>query len=783
MSNYINKVVVMGAGVMGASLAGLFASVGVEAVMLDIVPPQGLTEEEKAKGLTENSPEYRNRFSIAGYEKAKKPRNMMLYSEEAIKNLRYGNTTDNMDEIKNADWIIEAVSENINVKQIVLKQIEPHIKPGAIVSSNTSGVNVHSIVDGLGDNLKKCFMGTHFFNPPRWMALFEMIPTKWTDMNLYKKMEKFAEDVLGKVVVHAKDTPNFVGNRIAVYGGIQAMKLGRQFGFDIPTLDFLTGPIMGNPKSATCKTADMVGLDIFLDVAGNVLNDPNIPQSEKEEYDPPQFFKEMVSAGIIGDKAKKGFYKKEMIDGKRTTLCYDIDTKTYVNKKADTFETVEAAKASGNKYAYMNWGDTPEQKFTYERNKRLILYSARITPDIVDDYKEIDKALVAGFNREVGVFQLWDKLGVERCIAAWEADGEEIPKWVKDRVAAGKVNFYEEGAVDSKYLTLKNCNVVKGNADASIKDIGDGVLCVEFHSTLAPVNPITQTVSDMLNEATEMLKGDNWVGLVVGTEGKTFCAGADLLTIYGLADEKDWDGLDKRIRGLQAMMLGLKYAARPVIAAPFQQTLGGGAELVMHCTAAVPHTDTFMGLVEVGVGLLPAGGGCAEMLVRQMERCYNDQKKSRYDAILQTWQNIATARVNVGADASVDAGYLSRGTYIERNKGKLFQSAKDMVLHTAKMGYRPGCEPTIKVSGEYGYGAIQYRMLMMRNGNFTSDYDFHLSDKIARVVTGGNLPYGTEVPLQHIRDMEREAFKSLCGEEKTKERIQGMLLNNKPVRN
>lgn len=782
MSNYINKAVVMGAGVMGASLAGLLASVGVEAVMLDIVPPKGLTDEEKAAGLTEQSPEFRNRFGIAGYERAKKTRNMMLYSKGAVKNLRYGNTTDNLDEIDDADWIIEAVSENISVKQIVLKQIEPHIKPGAIVSSNTSGVNVHNIVDGLGDNLKKCFMGTHFFNPPRWMALFEMIPTKWTDMDLYKKMQAFAEDVLGKTVVHAKDTPNFVGNRIAVYAGVQALLLGQKYGFDVPTIDLITGPIMGHPKSATCKTADMVGLDVFIAVAGNVLA-VTTDEREKVEYDPPQFLKDMVADGLLGDKVKSGFYKKEMIDGRRTTLCYDIGTKTYIQKKADPLAAVEEAKSSGNKYEYMNFGDAPEQKYTYEMNRAFILYAARLVPEIADDYKEIDKALTAGFNWEAGPFQLWDKLGVERCIAAWEADGEAIPQWVKDRVAAGKVNFYEKGGEVSKFLTLKNCNVVKGNEDASIKDIGDGVLCLEFHSTLAPVNPLNTNTGEMVMEATELLKGDDWVGLVIGNEGKTFCAGADLLTIYGCADDKDWDTLDKLIRDLQNSAKALKYAARPTVAAPFQQTLGGGCEITMQCVAAVPHTDTFLGLVEVGVGLVPAGGGCAELLLRYMDKCYNEEKKSRYDALMACWQNIATAKVNVGADAAIEAGYLNKGTYVERNKAKQIQSAKDMVLHLAKFGYRPGCEPTIKVMGDYGYGALAYTMAMMKNGNFASDYDYHISKKIAHILTGGNLPYGAEVPLQQIRDLEREAFLSLCGEEKTRDRIMSMLTNNKPLRN
>ena len=779
MSNYINKAVVMGAGTMGATIAGLLASVGVEAVMLDIVPPNGLTDEEKALGYTEQSPEFRNRFGKIGYDRAKNPRNNALYAKSKIKNLRYGNTTDNLDEIKTADWVLEAVSEKVAVKQIVLKQIEPYIKPGAIVSSNTSGVNVTSIVDGLSDNLKKCFMGTHFFNPPRWMALFEMIPTKWTDKALYANMQKFAEESLGKVVVHAKDTPNFVGNRIGVFAGVAALKLGEKFGYDVPTIDLLTGPIMGHPKSATCKTADMVGLDVFLDVAGNVLASTTDAR-EKVAYDPPQYLKDMVTDGHLGDKVKHGFYKKEMVDGKRTTFCYDAATKTYIQKKADDVPSIGEAKGAGNKFEYMTYGDTKEQKFTYEFNKTLLLYAGSLVPEIADDFREIDKALTAGFNWDLGVFQLWDKLGVRRSCDAWAADGETIPQWILDMLASGKESFYQGAVEESKFLKLSGCNVVKGNDDASIRDLGDGVLCCEFH---APANAIGEGIGNMMLEATEMLKTDDWVGLVIGNEGKNFCAGADLFTILGLSQDKEWEKLDALIRALQAGTKALKFAARPTVSAPFQQTLGGGCEVAMHCAASVPHTDTFMGLVEVGVGLLPAGGGCSELLVRMMDRCYNDQKKSRFDAIVACWQYIMTGKVNVGGDAAVEAGYLSKGTYVERNKAKQIQSAKETVIWMANHGYRPGAEGTIKVTGDYGYGAIAYNLLMMKNGNFASDHDYLIGSKIAHVVTGGDLPYGTEVSIDQIRDLEREAFLSLCGEEKTQDRIVGMLTNGKPVRN
>jgi len=601
MSKNINKAVVIGAGVMGASIAGLLASVGVQVTMLDIVPPKGLTEEEKAKGYTEQSFEFRNRFGLNGLANIKNPKNNMLYCKKAIQNVRIGNTTDNLEYIREADWIVEAASENIAVKQSVFKQIEPYRKADAIVSSNTSGVSVHKIVDGLSDDLKKYFMGTHFFNPPRWMALFEMIATKWTDKDAYARMQEFAENTLGKVVVNAKDTPNFVGNRIGVFAAVTALRLSDKYGYDIPTLDALTGPIMAHPKSATCKTCDMVGIDILSHVADNVL-EVSTDEREKVEYSLPQWVKDMVTDGLLGDKVKKGFYKKEVIDGKKTTLCFDPVTKTYISKKADEVPSIEAANGSDNKYAYMTYGDTQEQKFTYEFNKTVLLYAARLVPEIADDFREIDKALTAGFNWNLGVFQMWDKIGVRKSVEAWQADGEVIPKWVLDLLASGKEKFYEGAVTTSKYITLKGTTEVAGNENASIRDIGDGVLCLEFHST---GNAIGEATGEMIFKAIDLLQGDDWMGMVIGNEGKNFCAGADLVTIVNLAQDKEFDKLNELIIGLQEGTKALKFAPRPIVSAPFGQTLGGGCEVSIHCPACVPHTDTFMGLVEVGVGLVP----------------------------------------------------------------------------------------------------------------------------------------------------------------------------------
>lgn len=782
MYKNINKAVVFGAGVMGASIAGLVASVGVEVVLLDIVPPQGLNDEEKAKGFTEDTYEFRNRFALAGLDRIKKPRNNMTLSKGAVKNVRVGNTTDNLDEIDNADWIVEAVSERIDIKQSVLKQIAPHRKADAIVSSNTSGVNCTNIVSPMDDEFKKYFMGTHFFNPPRWMALFEMIPTQWTDKGAYERMKYFAENGLGKVVCNAKDTPNFVGNRIGVFAAVTALRLAEKYDYDVPTLDKLTGPIMGHTKAATARTCDMVGNDILCAVAGNVLA-VSTDEREKVEYDPPKYVKDMVADGCLGDKTKHGFYKKEIIDGKKTTLAYDWKNKTYIQKKADEIPAMDAAKeheGADNKFQFMCFGDTKEQKFTYEFNKTLMLYAARLVPEIADDFKEIDKALNSGFNWPYGVFQMWDELGVRKTCDAWAKDGEEIPKWVLDMLASGQEKFYKEGAKEYKFLSLTQTKEIKGNDDASLRDLGDGVLCCEFHCT---ANAIGEGIGEMLLSGVDMLSTGEWAGMVVGNEGKNFCAGADLFTIYSLATDKEWDKLDALIRKLQGGTKALRLAPCPTVSAPFGQTLGGGCEVAMHCQASVPTTDCFMGLVEFGVGLVPAGGGCSELLRREMDRCYDTAKTARYNAIKGVWQNIAMAKVNMSADFAIENGYLDKGTYIERNKEKQLESAKKQVLWMRDHDYRAGADPTITVSGDYGFGAISYDILMAKNGGFMSDHDVKIATKIAHILTGGDLPYGAEVPLQQIRDLEREAFLSLAGEEKTQERIMGMLSNGKAVRN
>lgn len=779
MSKVINKAAVLGAGVMGAGIAALLAGTGVQVSLLDIVPPQGVTDEEKAKGLTQDTPAFRNKFALAGLKNITSPKTNMLFSKDKAKNIRIGNLTDNLEYLEDADWIIEVVVERLDVKKNVMQTISEHCKKTAIITSNTSGVSITRIVEDMPKDIKVRFMGTHFFNPPRFMGLFEIIPTPWTSRQAVDVMADFAANRLGKTVVYAKDTPNFVGNRIGVYAAVQTMQLTEKYGYDFPTADFLTGKVMGHPKSATFKTADLVGLDILANVSKNVLESSK-DEKEIAEYSLPEYVKQLVSAGALGDKAKQGFYKKDIINGKKVTLTYDYDEKDYKAVKAEKFESVDAALASSNKYEAMAYGETEECKFYWECLKKTLLYSAALVPEIADDFREIDKALRSGFNWEIGPFQTWDKLGVRKSVEKMIAEGETVPKWVLEMLENGKETFYAKGGERSEFIVLKGCNVVEENEDATIRDIGDGVLCLEFHSK---GNAINETVGNTMIKAADMLSNDEWNGMVIGNNGKNFSAGADLVTIVNLAQDGEFETLNQLIRMLQNATSSLKYAPKPIVAAPFGAAYGGGCEVTMHCRGVVPFVETYMGLVETGVGLIPAGGGCTELTIRAMERCYNGQKKSRFDAIKAVWKNIMTSNVNMSAYAAIEAGYLSKGTYVEMRREKLIDSAKREALHMAEHGYHPEAPATIKVMGDYGKGAILSDIEFMRGGGNMSDHDVFIGKHIANIICGGNLPYGVEISAQQMLDLEREAFLSLAGTQKTQDRIIGMLMNGKPVRN
>lgn len=780
MDRKINYAAVLGAGVMGSGIAGVLAAAGVHVLLLDIVPG-ALTDKEKAQGFTEQSYEFRNRFALAGLKNLKNPRTGMLFSKEQADLIEVGNMTDDMDKLAKCDWIIEVVVERLDVKQSVMAQIAAHRKPGSIVSTNTSGVSIQAICDGEDDEFCSHFLGTHFFNPPRYMKLFEIIPTPDTDPAVVKFMDEFAARELGKGVVYAKDTPNFVGNRIGTYAVLDAMRLMEAYGYNIPTLDVLTGPVMGRPRSASFKTADMVGLDIFHHVAQNVQDNVSDPQ-ERTLYALPLFVNDLLAAGALGDKAKHGFYQKTVVDGKKVRLAYDLAAKTYAPLEAEDLPAVKEALRSENKYAAMAYGEAKENRFYWETLKHVLLYSAAKVPGIADDFKMIDKALIWGFNWEKGPFQIWDELGLARSVKKMQEEGDVVPAWVLDKLARGESRFYAQQAEKSPFLVLdhKVQPVVAESEAASLLDIGDDVLCLEIHSK---GNSIVEATMDMLQRGLDELETGNWKGMVIGNQGKNFSAGADLSVILKLATEGQWDTLNTLIAKLQRTTSALKYAPRPVVAAPFAMTLGGGAEIAIHTSAATPFGETYLGLVEAGVGLLPAGGGTKELLVRSVAKCADQSKMSLLPAVKKAWKMIATAQTSTSGFDAVSKGFLSADTHVVMQKERLLERAKQKVLEMDAWDYHAPAAHSVKVLGEYGRASILYDLELMEKGNFVSLHDSLIARKIAWVLTGGGLPAGTEVAEDYLLDLEREGFLSLCGEEKTRQRIEYMLTKGKPLRN
>ena len=780
MSKIVTKACVIGSGVMGANIAALLASVGMQVTLLDIVPFNGLDEKEKAAGLTEDSLEFRNRLVDGAIAKLKKDKQMPLYSKGAIKNIRVGNTTDNLDLMGDADWIIEVVVERLDIKKNMLKTIEAHAKADAIITSNTSGVSITKIVEDMDDSFKARFMGSHFFNPPRWMGLFEMIPTQWTSKETIETMAHVGGDILGKTCVYAKDTPNFVGNRIGCYGAAQVMQLTEKYDYDLATVDYITGAVMGHPKSATFGTGDMVGMDIIANVSKNVI-DSSKDDKEIKEYTMPSYVIELMEKGFLGNKTKQGFYKKAVIDGNKVKYQWNYKTHDYdvIDGKV-SLDTVKAALKSDNKYEAMAYGEEKECKFYWDCVKGICLYSAKLVPEIADDFREIDKAIRTGYNWEDGPFQIWDKIGVRRAVERMQAEGETVAQWVLDMLAKGQETFYTAADAKSPYIKISGTNVVSENDDCSLRDLGDGVLGLEIHCTGNAIGPL---VGDIVYEAIDRMDREDWKGMVIGNDGKMFSAGADLLTIWQMGCDKEFDDLEKLIRKLQGATSAMRYSKKPIVAAPFGQTLGGGCEVMMHCTTAVPFIETYSGLVEVGVGLIPAGGGTTELTRRLMERCFGEAKTDRYNAIMTAFQYIATAKMNMSAYEAIENGYLSKDTFVEMTRDKLISTAKREVLTLADRGYMPPVKQTVKVVGEFGYGMLLAGIEMARGSGQMSEHDEYISKFIARAITGGDLPYGTEVSIDQLHDIECEGFLALAGTEKTQDRIMHMLSNGKPLRN
>lgn len=800
MEKRIKKAAVIGAGVMGAGIAAHLANVGIPTYMLDIVP-KSLTPEEEKKGLTLQDSTVRNRLAANSKKALLKAKPAHLYQKENEELITVGNTEDHIHYLSEVDWIIEVVVENLKVKKIVLETIENQRKPGSIVSSNTSGVSINEMVEGRSDEFKKHFLGTHFFNPPRYMKLLEVIPSKYTDPEIVKLINDFGEKVLGKGIVLAKDTPNFIANRIGTYGLMVTIHEMEKMGLRVDEVDVITGPLMGRPKSASYRTLDMVGLDTFVHVANNVLDVTN-DEDEKNAFTMPKFVLDMVEKGWIGDKNKQGFYKKVKTDKGKEILVLDYKTMEYVPKaklKSASVDMAKQGKTLKAKLKSLIYGKDNASLFAWNSLKKVLLYSGNKLSEIADDIVNIDNAMKWGFNWELGPFEIWDAIGVEKSVARMKEEGDAIPEFVVKLLESGKSGFYEKKEINRFYFSidgkseeiaqnseiislsdLKEQNkVIKSNSGASLIDIGNNVALLEFHS---PNNAIATDIISMIDQSVEEVS-KNYRGLVIGNQGKNFSVGANLMLVLMEAQDEGWDELDLMVRMFQNASLKLKYMDKPVVAAPFAMTLGGGAEIVFGADHVQASAETYMGLVEVGVGLIPGGGGTKEILYRHLEGIPEDAKVDIQPLVNRAFETVAMAKVSTSGREAQKLGYLRKTDKITVNRDFQLYDAKKAVLALESLSYEAPRPKKIRVVGETGYNTLRLGTYTFKESGMISSHDKKIADKLAFILSGGNVAANTLVTEQYLLDLEREAFLSLVGEPKTQERMQYMLTKGKPLRN
>jgi len=807
----INKVAVLGAGTMGARIAAHFANAAIPSYLFDIVPPDA------------DAPA-RNKIAAAGLDAAKKSKPAAFMDPSLARLVTIGNFEDDLKKLAEVDWIIEAVVENLDLKRALLRKVEAIRKPGTIVTTNTSGLPVGKIAEGFSDDFRRAWFGTHFFNPPRYMRLLEIIPTPEADRASIDAIAKFCDVHLGKGVVMAKDTPNFIGNRIGTFSVLNVMRLMQEMDFSIEDIDALTGQAVGWPRSATFRTIDLVGLDILGHVVGNMTANVH---DERSDLRLPDFFNQMLQRKWLGDKTKGGFYKKAKgRDGNEDErLALDWKTLEYRPRQKPKFAALDMAKNIEDSAARLrtllglDGGGSQKDKagqFLWTALSDLWTYSANRVPEISDSIVEIDRAMRLGFSWEMGPFELWDAAGVEATVARMKKEGKPIAANVEKLLGAGHRGWYIDdpkspsgrkywdlrkeswepvqvaAGVWSVTVAKKSNDVVKKNSGASLVDLGEGVGCIEFHSKMNSLG------GDIISLISQSLKpggpGDNFDAFVITNDATNFSVGANLMLLLMSVQEEEWDDVDLAIRQFQGMTQAIKFSPKPVVSAPFGLCLGGGTEISLHAAARQPHAELYTGLVEVGVGLLPGGGGCKEMLLRAVDNAAAAHGKSSGEALAgsvelleamkRAFETIATAKVATSAHEARGFGFLSDSDRITMNRERVLSDAKTRALELVHAGYEPPVPRNdVPAPGENLLAALKMGIHLMRQGDFITDYEVKLGGKIAEVLCGGNVTPGTPVSEHYILDLEREGFKSLCGEKKTQERIQYTLKTGKTLRN
>ncbi len=787
---------------MGARIAAHLANAGIPSFLLDIVPA----------GADSSS---RNKIAIAGLEAARKAKPAAFFEPSLASLVTPGNFEDDLKRVAEVDWIIEVVVEDLEIKRTLLRKVEQFRKPGTIITTNTSGLPVAKIAEGFSEDFRRSWFGTHFFNPPRYMRLLEIISTPDSDRALIDTVANFADIHLGKGVVLAKDTPNFIANRIGTFSVLNVMRLMQELDLTIEEVDALTGPAVGWPRSATFRTLDLVGLDILGHVVRNMTENA---RDERNDLTLPNFFRQMLERKMLGDKTGGGFYKKAKGSGEDERLGLDWKTLEYRPRQKARFASLDTAKniddpATRIRALIAGSGKGKDEQFLWSALSDLWTYSANRIPEISDSVVEIDRAMRLGFNWELGPFELWDAAGVEATIARMKKEGRPVAGNAEKLLASGKKTWYEDdrlAASGRAYFDLtsatykpvavpagvwsvaaakKSKGVVKKNSGASLVDLGDGVGCIEFHSKMNTLgSDIVQFVSQTLKPGGGT--GDKFDAFVIANDAVNFSVGANLMLLLMSAQEEEWDEVDLAIRAFQGMTQAIKFSPKPVVIAPFGMTLGGGVEMSLHAAVRQPHAELYMGLVEVGVGLLPGGGGCKEMLLRAIDSANTIRPGGRgesvelMEAMKRAFEAIAMAKVSTSAPEARGLGLLTSSDRITMNRDRVVTDAKERALELLRSGYEPPQPRTdIPAPGENILAALKLGVHLMRQGEYITEYEVKIGTKVAEVLCGGNVTPGTPVSEQYILDLEREAFKSLCGEKKTQERIQYTLKTGKTLRN
>lgn len=796
MKRTIKKVAVIGSGIMGSGIACHFANIGIEVLLLDIVPRE-LTDAETEKGLTLEDKIVRNRIVNEHLANALKSKPSPIYHQKFASRIKTGNTTDDLAQIATADWIIEVVVERLDIKKSVFEQIEKYRKPGTLVTSNTSGIPIHYMSEGRSDDFQKHFCGTHFFNPARYLKLFEIIPGPQTSNEVLDFLTNYGSLFLGKTPVVAKDTPAFIGNRIGIFGIQSLFHLVKEMGLTIEEVDKLTGPVIGRPKSATFRTVDVVGLDTLFHVANGIYD--NCPNDEAHElFKMPDFITKMMENNWLGSKTNQGFYKK--VD--KDILSLDLNTFEYRSAKKAAFATLELTKTIDkpiDRFKVLVKGKDKAGEFYRKSFAGMFAYVSNRIPEIADDLYKIDDAMKAGFGWENGPFEIWDAIGVTQGIEIMKAENLAPAAWVSDMLASGNSSFYtvKEGATycysiatksqvkvpgQDAFIILDNIRESKkvwSNSGAIIQDLGDGILNLEFRSKM---NTIGGDVLQGINKAIDFAEKDHQ-GLVIGNQAANFTVGANIGMIFMMAVEQEYDELNMAIKMFQDTMMRVRYSSIPVIVAPHGMTLGGGCEMSMHADKVVAAAESYIGLVEFGVGVIPGGGGSKEMALRASDLFRKNDVE--LNVLQEYFLTVAMAKVSTSAYEAFDLGILQHGKdIVVVNKDLQIAEAKKHALLMAEAGYtQPIRRADVKVLGKQALGMFLVGTNQMVAGKYISDHDLKIANKLAYVMAGGDLSEPTLVSEQYLLDIEREAFLSLCTERKTLERIQFMLTKGKPLRN